>query len=234
MSTDKHFNPVINQRLRTIVVSGDLLLLPSYLDSLSNASFRTAGYILGEHIMPVVSNDDFWKLFMLLVRYNTKAFLVTCQKTLAERLSKDAISLHEEGFSLLCNLLSENIIDTQKTIQVLLPEMRSVEEVKFLFFSLKQSEPSQWIPFLLRCRTIFSYYVLFSSLRYIEHDHDQLTRIAYFLMKNSDAMSFNLASLMKAYFGLSELKGTFSLTLKPFELARIETSFDAFQKAMSY
>ena len=58
--------------------------------------------------------------------------------------------------------------------------------------------------------------------------------LAYFLMKNGDAMSFNLASLMKTYFALNELKGTFSLSLKPFELARIESSFEAFRNAMSY
>jgi hypothetical protein len=52
--------------------------------------------------------------------------------------------------------------------------------------------------------------------------------VAYFLMKRGDALSFNLASLMKEYFGLEEMKGTFSLRLKPFELARLETSYRAF------
>jgi hypothetical protein len=47
-------------------------------------------------------------------------------------------------------------------------------------------------------------------------------------MKRGDGLSFNLASLIKAYFGLDELKGTFSLRLKPYELARIESSYKAF------
>lgn len=234
MSAEKHFNPAIHQRLRVIIASGDYVNLSDYLDSLSNAMFRTAGYILGEQIMPSVSSGKFWELFILLVRYNSKAFLTTCLKSLVGRMRSNTISLSEEGYRELCFILSANSIDVQKTIQMLLPEMSSVEQVKSLFLSLGESDPSAWIPYLLKCRTIYAYYVLFSSLRYIEHDHDQLCRIAYFLMKNGDEMSFNLASLMKTYFALNELKGTFSLSLKPFELARIEASFESFRNAMSY
>lgn len=234
MSTEIHFNPVIYQRLLGMISKGELECLPSFLGSLSNSSFRTAGYVLGERIMVEVSDDVFWNLFECLVRYSTKAFLVTCLKAMVERLRANTISIDDDRFSMLCKYLSQNEIDTQKTISNLLPEMQSVQDVRSLFKVFDMSDPSQWFPFLLKCKTIYCYFVLFSSLRYIENERHQLVKIAYYLMKCGDPMSFNLASLIKAYFGLDEIKGTFSLNLKPYELARIESSFDAFREKMNF
>ena len=44
-------------------------MIPGFLDGLSNAQFRTAGYILGEEIMPRLEAEDFWLLTTLLYKY---------------------------------------------------------------------------------------------------------------------------------------------------------------------
>lgn len=234
MSADKHFNSVVHQNLQRLICNEDTTALFAYLDSLSNSLFRTAGYILGERILVEVESSLFWRLFIRLVQHNSKAFLVTCLKSLVCRLRENTVSVQDDGLEVLCDFLSQNEIDTQKTLFTLLPEMTTVNHVKLLFRLLKISDQASWIPFLIRTKTIYAYFVLFSSLRFIEHDHDRLVRIAYYLIKNGDSMSFNLASLIKTYFGLDEIKGTFSLNLKPYELARIETSFDAFRQAMHF
>ena len=52
------------------------------------------------------------------------------------------------------------------------------------------------------------------------------------LMKKEDSLAFNFVSLMKVYFDLPEIKGTFSLRLNPYEIGRAEASFDSFVKIL--
>lgn len=41
-----------------------------------------------------------------------------------------------------------------------------------------------------------------------------------------------MASLIREYFGLDEVKGTFSLRLRPYQLSHIETSYESFLDIM--
>ena len=49
------------------------------------------------------------------------------------------------------------------------------------------------------------------------------------IMKKSDDMSFNMASLLRSYFDLHEIKSTFSLQIEPYELSYIEQSYENFE-----
>lgn len=233
MINDKHFHPVIFKKLQGLIANGDFEGLFLYLQSLSNSHFRTAGFILGERFVPDLGACEMWSLVNALVQYNSKAFLVTMLKAVAQRADVDELLVHD-GFSAFCDLVKSNEVDVQKTLQQLLPYRCQVDQIRALFLSLGLTERRLWIPYLLRITSVPSNYVLFASLRDVEHDHDYLVRIAYYLMKKGDGLSFNLASLIRTYFGLEEVKGTFSLHLKPYELARIEASFDAFQSVMSF
>ncbi|MBR6171363.1 MAG: hypothetical protein IKQ51_11805 [Bacteroidaceae bacterium] len=230
MIRDVHYSVQIDRRIKPAVCQEDFDELLELLDSFSNSQFRTAVYMLGEKYALELSADGFWRLFSVLLQRDSKAFLIVMLKALAQRMDKGDASIQDEGFKNLCHLM--NKIDQQKTLQFLLPYLKDEEQVRFLFqcFSM---ETSEWIPYLIKVNSLPCAFVLFSSLRYIEHERDYLLRIAYYLMKRGDGLSFNLASLMKAYFGLEELKGTFSLQLKPFELARLETSYKAFCDRMA-
>lgn len=227
---DVHYSVQIDRRVRPLVAEVDYPALFELLDSLSHSQFRTAVYMIGERYALELSKDAFWRLFATLLQKDSKAFLVVMLKALSERMGKGTASVTDDGFAYLCSLMNE--LDRQKTLQFLLPYLRDDEQVRELFqcFSM---EANEWIPYLIKVNTLPCAFVLFSSLRYIEHERDYLVRIAYYLMKRGDGLSFNLASLMKAYFGLEELKGTFSLQLKPFELARLETSYKAFCEKMA-
>ena len=223
---------MLDKRLAPLVVQEEYARLTDVLDSLSHSQFRTAVYMIGERYAPGLPADAFWRLFTTLVKWNPKAFLVVMLKAFSERMGKGTAGIRDDGFSRLCGMM--NGVDRQKTIDFLLPYLRDDEEVRHLFRCLGSlQEAGRWIPYLIRVNTLPCAFVLFSSLRYIEHERDYLVRIAYYLMKRGDGLSFNLASLMKAYFGLDELKGTFSLQLKPFELARLETSYKAFCEKMA-
>ena len=80
MISEKHYNPAVFAKLSVLAQSDSDSLLTAWLSTLSNASFRTAGYMLGERIMQTVPVDRFWQLFRSLVAYNTRAFLVTMLK----------------------------------------------------------------------------------------------------------------------------------------------------------
>ena len=230
MIRDVHYSVQIDRRIRPAVCQEDFDELLELLDSFSNSQFRTAVYMLGERYALELPADGFWRLFSVLLQRDSKAFLIVMLKALAQRMEKGEASIEDEGFKNLCHIMNE--VDRQKTLQFLLPYLKDEEQVRYLFrcFSM---EANEWIPYLIKVNTLPCAFVLFSSLRYIEHERDYLVRIAYYLMKRGDGLSFNLASLMKAYFGLEELKGTFSLQLKPFELARLETSYKAFCDRMA-
>ena len=231
MIKDVHYSVMLDKRLAPLVMQEEYARLTDVLDSLSHSQFRTAVYMIGERYAPGLPADAFWRLFTTLVKWNPKAFLVVMLKAFSERMGKGTAGIRDDGFSRLCGIMNE--VDRQKTIDFMLPFLTDDEEVRHLFRCLGLQEAGRWIPYLIRVNTLPCAFVLFSSLRYIEHERDYLVRIAYYLMKRGDGLSFNLASLMKAYFGLDELKGTFSLQLKPFELARLETSYKAFCEKMA-
>lgn len=230
MIRDVHYSVQIDRRLAPFVVAEDFDGLVSLLNSFSNSQFRTAVYMLGERYSQELPAEGFWRLFSVLLQKDAKAFLVVMLKAMIERLENGDVSINDEGFKELCCMMNE--VDRQKTLHLLLPYLKDDVQVRGLFqcFSM---EAQEWIPYLIKVNTLPCAFVLFSSLRYIEHERDYLVRVAYYLMKRGDGLSFNLASLMKAYFGLEELKGTFSLQLKPFELARLENSYKAFCEKMA-
>ena len=80
---DKHYNPAISRCLQNFAEQRDWQGLLLYLDGLSNAQFRTAGYMLGERTIPELDESDMWTLISSLVAHNAKAFLVTMMKAVA-------------------------------------------------------------------------------------------------------------------------------------------------------
>ncbi len=225
-SVDKHYNPIIASRLRNIAGGRQWSLLPDFLDGLSNAQFRTAGYILGEEIMPRLEAEDFWLLTTLLYKYNAKAFLVTCMKSATKRVGE----YRREDAEELWKMLSANDIDATKTLQTLLPCIHDdVHTAQHLLNVMVGEDAEKRIALLLKIDTPVGAYLLLHALRQVEHNRPLLVRTTYFLIKRGDPLSFNLASLFKAFFGLEEVRGTFSLRLQPFELSRLETSYSAFK-----
>ena len=226
------------RKLATLLETPEQLL--AYLAEMSNAQFRNASRVLGERLLPSVDNDVFWPLFRTLFLSDRKAYLGTLLKALVLRLSPrgaevPASSLQESGiwtseFVSVCHELTDT--DRKKVLLSLLPLLASPSDVERLFLQCGQKEGSSWIPFLLQVQSKPCYFLLLKALRYVEHDKPLLIRTCHFLMKRGDGLSFSMASLLRLSFGLEEVRGTFSLSLEPYQLARIEQSYDAFLQAM--
>lgn len=234
MISDKHYNAAIHSQLRSLTTDGMGDALRAYLDGLSNSAFRTAGYVLGERIMQECDADVFWQLACELVDYNARAFLVTVLKAFLARRAAGAVGWHDEGFRRFATCVAKGEIDRKKTLQTLLPHVDAPDDAKLLFRSVGLVDQAEWLPYLLNCSTLPSYYLLLSSLRHVEHRPEYVRRVVVFLVKKGDSLSFNFASLLCSYFGVDDIKSTFSLTLKPYELSRLELSYDAFCQKMRF
>lgn len=215
-------------------------LLP-YLNALSHAQFRRAGMELGERILVDIDTEHYWSVFRILFRDNRKAYLGTLLKALTTRLSAcedstdatiETDALWDEPFTSLCAELTDT--DRRKLLLAILPCLRTPVSAERLLRQCGLAEPSAWIPFLLQVRTAPCAFLLLRSLRYVEHDRALLIRTCHYLIKAGDNISFNLASLMRISFALEEVKGTFSLTLKPYQLSRIEQNYEAFLTAIRF
>lgn len=227
---DKHYNPAIAVRLRTIVDGRQWSVLLDYLSGLSNAQFRTAGYMLGEKFMPMLGYEDFWQLAEILVQSNSKAFLVTVLKSWVSRNEPFVPSVHSCAAFFLS--LQGRDEDVRKTLTIMLPTLTTPDQVEWLISALGCNDPHRRIAAFITTTTPVTSFLLMHALHEIEDDRPLLVRTAYYLIKKGDGLSFNLASLICACFGLDEVKGTFSLNIRPYEISRLMSDFSAFSKAI--
>ncbi len=182
--------------------------------------------------MPPLPTADFWALARELYLYASKAFLVTVLKCSVLR----GVETTSEGYiSFLSTLRTTGTgEDVRKTLLTLLPALGSPQDITALFDSLALRDAESRLPYLLRVPTDASSYVLLLTLRTLDHDRGLLVRTVNYVMKRGDDRSFNLASLLKTYFGLDEIGGTFSRPVAPYELSRLaEGGYEAFRQALN-
>ncbi len=226
---DKHYSATLEAGLRSHLKARTWDGLLGYLDGLTNSQFRTAGYMLGETLMNELDDSFFWQLAQVLVRHNAKAFLVTVLKSACGR----GFSVEDSGFVSFCYMLRQNGTDVHKTLLHLIPRMQRPEDIERLFALLGVDEDEKRLSYLLKEGSLPVSFVLFKTLKRLEHKRDLLVRTVRFIMKRGDNRAFNLASLMKTYWGLTEVEGTFSRTVQPYQLSHIEGNYEAFCDALN-
>lgn len=237
---DQHYHPIVYSRLRQLFAIADWDALIAYLDSLSNTHFRTAGYLIGERLLTEVPADVFWEVAIRLILWQPKAFTVTMAKAATPRLIAGTLTLSDAGFLRLAEALStdDRIIDRQKLLYQWLPAITEPQTMEELFTRMNVLEPRRRVDFLIHTDGLTAAFVLLRTLRFEEHDRDYLTDVCRQLIHrastlshftgHADRLCFNLASLLRTYFDLPDLRGTFSLSIQPYELSRLDTDFDTF------
>ena len=223
---DRHYSKTIEQHLLQPLKDADSEGLVRLLSSFSRSEQRTAGYMLGERLLLDCSAELYWQMTEALVCYDSKAYLITLMKTFLLRLSRGTASLSDVPFSRLAAGFNE--VERQKVALLLLPELEQPKQVEQLFQLLGLARGREQMVYLVRVDTLPCLFLLLRSLRYVEHDRAEVLKVARQLMKRGSGSSFNLASIVKVAFGLDELSGTFSLRLQPYQIARLEQSYEAF------
>ena len=223
---DRHYSKTIEQHLLQPLKDADSEGLVRLLSSFSRSEQRTAGYMLGERLLLDCSAELYWQMTEALVCYDSKAYLITLMKTFLLRLSRGTASLSDVPFGRLAAGFNE--VERQKVALLLLPELEQPKQVEQLFQLLGLAKGREQLVYLIRVDTLPCLFLLLCSLRYVEHDRAEVLKVARQLMKRGSGSSFNLASIVKVAFGLDELSGTFSLRLQPYQIARLEQSYEAF------
>lgn len=231
MTVDRHYSRTLEQRLLPFVEAADADGLVGFLSASSRSEQRIAGYMLGESLLPGAPAEVFWLLTEALVRYDSRAFLITLMKAFLVRLERSSSSLSDASFARLAAGFNE--VERQKVTLLLLPALDAPGQVERLFSVMRIARGRSQMVYLVRVDTLPCLYLLLRSLRYIEHDRHEVLQVARHLMKRGTGRSFNLASIIKVAFGLEELRGTFSLRLQPYQIARLEHSYEAFCQSVS-
>lgn len=208
---------VLKAQLLVFVRAGRTEAMRDYLLSLRNADFRLASKVLTDKTL--WSDTDFWSFATTLVAANSRAFLGTMLKGAVAT----GHTMPTRAFSAVCT----TPIDCRKVLEVLLPHAAGPAEINVLLqmFSV-DDHLSEALLYIVG--TAPAYFVLFNLLKQHEDDVVFLRRYGIELIRKGDKRSFNLACIIKEYFDLPELPGTFSLSLQPYELSRLDTNYDSF------
>ncbi|MEG1728023.1 MAG: hypothetical protein RR280_00575 [Bacteroidaceae bacterium] len=231
---EKHYNPVIYQQLKGMIIAEQWKEMEKYLSGLSNSDYRTAGYVIGESIFRELRGPAFWVAFVNVVEINPKAFLVTLLKAVIWAYSQGTIKMENTVFSTYAHKLlkEQRGIDKTKIINKLLPLLKSPKEIEYLLSVFGEETPALQLPHLLQCHSTPAYYVLFNALKKADDEKMLLTQCCLQLMKKGDDKSFNLAGIIKSYFDLSEVNSVFSLKINPHELSYLDLSYESFKKVL--
>lgn len=210
-------NSVLKAQLAVHIRSGKAEALRDYLASLRSADFRLAGAVLADKSL--WTGCDFWHFASVLVSANNRAYLGTMLKAAVA----GKMFFPTEEFVASCT----TAIDRRKVLEALLPHASTPADIQSLL-QLFKTEDHQAEALLFVVGTVSSYFVLFNLLKQHEDDAPYLRRYGIELIRKGDKHSFNLACIIKEYFALPELPCTFSLALQPYELSRLDTSYDTF------
>lgn len=232
----KRHNPTLKSRLAVFLQTGDAEGLTGYLSHLSNQDFRTAGFLLSEELLPLYFGhdgssknvQDFWHFFIAVVPSYPKAYLGTFLKALAALYEDEAVCLCDPRF-LEYARKHAGPIDCRKILEMMLPRLRNPSEVEFLLSIFSRALPSEFCTsFLIKAGTLPCYYVLFKLLKMQDATPELLRKYCVLLMRKGDHLSFNMACIIRSYFDLSDLPGTFSLQLRPYQLGKLDESYEGF------
>ena len=209
--------------------------LRDHLLALRNAEFRAASVVLAEaNFWTSLSDEAFWSAFRTLCRADSRAFLGTLLKAAVGRRKHGGLQWTAPDFLGFCRE-DATAIDRRKMLEALLPLASTPEEAESLLGELWHREEGEKVRAaqLFRAATSATYFLLFKTLRHFEDDKNYLRRVALELMRRGDKAAFNLAGMLREYFALGELPGTFALQLPPYELSRLDSRYDAFLKILN-
>lgn len=226
MSNFHRYNPLLKRKLQEASVTDNPVSLIALLRSLSVAEFRTAGFLLSDSVLAAFESDKFWIYFLAIVPMDVKAYLGTFLKAAVQGYKEGRIKL--EGNALQTFASQASLIDARKTLEAFLPVVQKMDEVQLLLSSFKQLHLDLAAPYLIKAATPVGYCLLFRLLRTAEAEPATLRHYALLLIRRGDRLSFNLASIMRQYFDLKDIPGTFALRLESYELSRLEQSPETF------
>ena len=178
-----------------------------------------------------VDEEAFWRLFEAWVPQGVKALLGTFLKAAALRYRAGRLSLADGRLHRFAREVAGSV-DKQKLLAALMPAVRSGDDALRLLALAEGLPLAPLARTLMRCGTPPAYFCLLRALQSRDAPPQTLRACCLMLMKEGSRLAFNMASIVAAYFGLDALPGTFSLALPPYELSRLDASYEQFEKLL--
>lgn len=226
MSLVVRHNPVIQNKMFALQNEPEMML--QYVSGLSNKDRRTVGYLLAEVFLPSLAEAQFWKVFLIFVSYDSKAYLGTFIKAIKTLY-------HSKSLSFDCWELKSfatdkaTVIDRQKFLTEVLVLLRDPSEVKSLLDIFGVCSVDTRLVYLYRAGTSVCYYCLFNLLKIHDGDLSLLGKYCSLLLKKEDRLSKRVASLVNDYFCLNKDLPVGLKRLEPYKLGRLDGSYNSFK-----
>ena len=234
MITDRQC-AVMENRMLYLASQKDLSGLGEYLLAMTNSAFRVASRLLSEKILPQFEGDDFWRVFAYLSLLRPKAFLGTCLKASSALYVKNKILFKGKALNAYALYLKEHsmkvdVCKFMKASVVLLKEDKEFVEL-WKMFGIEKAE--ERIDFMMYGTSPTLYYEIFKECKRLQDSHDFLRKLCYALIRKGDSESFNLASIICAYFDINGVGAMFSLKIEPYKLNYLDASQYNFEKVIT-
>ncbi len=221
----------IGQNIKSLVNSRDWAGLDRYLSLMSNSEMKRAERVVRESVLPYLDNTLFWETYEHLVEFRHQAFLSGIM-SVGRLASRQELSYDCDGARSLAAYISGNVpTAASKILRMLLPLLHTEQQITGAFHLFGINDEKVWIHQLLTIQSPLSYYVMFHSLMRL--DDPLLAKSCYTaIVKQNTDMAYNLASIIRSYFGLEDVKSLLSLRIEPWELSHITKSYDNFLRVL--
>ena len=216
----------IQEKLSHLIEQRAWEQLSGTLDQMSSADRRRTQTIVRTDILPELDNETFWEAYLHLIIYRPQAFLasIVALQTLAQ---KGELRFDTPAAQKLADVLTDK--QRQKVLNMVIPVLCTEQQICELFHLLKADNERDRLAALIRFTSPEAYYVLLRTLLHAQHGHDLALQCGRYILRKEDELSLNMGAILKTVFALSELSLHHSLRLEPYELNRIENSFEHFR-----
>lgn len=212
-----------SQHLATLLHTQQYAAVPSYLASLSNAERRRAGVLLGETLLPRLSNAQFWEAFATIVAVDRKAYLGTFLKAASRLIREGKLTVCNPHFEAFCATATPT--DCRKILEALLPYICDPDMGQRLLTLCPLESDAQTLSLLCHTHTLICDYLIFQHLRRLDPASPEIRATAIAIIKRRGERSYSVAYLIQQYFGLEALPCTFSRHIESYALSRLEGNF---------
>lgn len=217
--------------LKQLIEKEDWDGLKKNLDAMTNSQFRMAETNI-RTILSSVSNALFWDAYLFLMKYRHQSF-ITCITSIRHLVKSGELDFsHESARELNVWLQEHSPESVHKIISMAIPLLTSEAQAEGLLHLFNRNADALCVPVLVRQDTPLAYYMMFKALKQAD-SLELIRKCIVFLVQKHDDLSFNMASILKSYFGIDDINISFSLRVEPYELSHMDQSFANFNHILN-
>ncbi len=199
---------------------------------MSNSEFRRIETQIREHVLPTLQNDTFWDAYLHLIMFRKQSFLSGILAISHLIRTKNIQFQCDEARKVACWLKENSPESIIKVLRMAVPLLDTYEMTEELFTTFKTDSLLQGASILVAENSSHAYYVLFNMLKAHADDHESIKQVCLGLIRKNTDLSFNMASILRCYFDIKDIKSTFSLDIQPYELSYIDKSYENFNHVL--